>query len=90
MEEKKLETATDKMSLADFLKYKTRAGTLCIIRDGGWRVAAAWIDYEDLFFGGLNYKLLAKDYKSHKWDVMEIATDRRDVNQFIKVLYVDV
>ena len=37
------------MKLYDFLRKKTGARELCVITEGGWTVAAAYIDYEDLF-----------------------------------------
>ena len=37
------------MKLYDFLRKKTGARELCVITEGGWIVATAWIDYEDLF-----------------------------------------
>lgn len=37
------------MKLREFLTKKTGARELCVITEGGWIVATAWIDYEDLF-----------------------------------------
>lgn len=37
------------ITLRTFLREKTKARELCVIRECGWIVAACWIDYEDLF-----------------------------------------
>ena len=37
------------MKLYEYLRKKTEARELCVIREGGWTVATAYIDYEDLF-----------------------------------------
>lgn len=37
------------MTVGEFCRTKTQAKELCVIRQDGWIVASAWIDYEDLF-----------------------------------------
>lgn len=37
------------MTVREFLRKHTDAKELCVIRDSGWIVMTAWIDYEDLF-----------------------------------------
>ena len=39
----------ENMTLYEFLRHKTHANELCVIRDCGDIVASCWTDYEDLF-----------------------------------------
>ena len=54
------------MTLVDFLRTKTQVMELCVIRDGGWRVADCWIDHADLFYipSHLRNKIVKKDVVS--------------------------
>ena len=70
------------MKLKDFLLHQTEAMELCVIRDGGWIVATAWIDNEDLFDRYIQKRLLEREIKSDKWDYLPIVNEN---NACIKV-----
>lgn len=61
------------MTLREFLRTRTNAKELCVIREDGWIVATFWIDYEDLFCGYLNNKLGDKKVKLESWDYISIV-----------------
>lgn len=61
------------MKLRDFLRKKTNAKELCVIRKSGWIVATAWIDYEDLFH--IPHTLADKVVKSDEWDYLPIVNE---------------
>jgi hypothetical protein len=77
------------MTLREFLRTKTNARELCVIRESGWIVAAFWIDCEDLFCGYLDHKLGERKVKSDCWDDLPIVNEN---NACIKVPchYIDV
>lgn len=37
------------MTVRDFCRHETQPLELCVIRDSGYIICTAWIDYEDLF-----------------------------------------
>ena len=56
------------MKLREFLRTKTRALELCVIRESGWIVATCFIDHEDLFCRHLDNKLGDMEVKNDKWE----------------------
>jgi hypothetical protein len=70
------------MTLREFLRTKTNARELCVIRESGWIVASFWIDYEDLFCGYLDNKLGERKVKLDCWDYIPIVNDN---NACIKI-----
>lgn len=75
------------MKLREFLRTKTHAQELCVIRDSGWIVATAWIDYEDLFH--IPPKLADKEVKHNEWGYLPVVNEN---NASIKIPchYIDV
>lgn len=63
------------MKLREFLRTKTRALELCVIRDSGWIVATCFIDHEDLFCRHLDNELGDMQVKSDKWDYLPIVNE---------------
>ena len=61
------------MNVKEFLLYHTRAEELCIILDGGWMCAAAWIDHEDLFIGGIPEGIKNREVKADRWGTLRIC-----------------
>lgn len=75
------------ITLRDFLRTKTDAYELCIIRDEGYIVAAAYIDKEDLFYVPSN--LSERTVKKDEWGELEIVASKK-LMQKISVHYIDV
>lgn len=75
------------MTLRDFLRTKTNAMELCVIRDGGWIVASCWIDYEDLF--AIPNRLADNIVKKDEWGYLSIVNENNACIQ-IPCHYVDV
>ena len=75
------------MKLKDFLMTKTHADQLCIIRDHGWRIAAAYIDSEDLFLSGLHPDLLNTEVIGSIWGSLTLTGQEL---KSIGVLYIDI
>jgi len=75
------------MTLRDFLRTKTNAMELCVIRDGGWIVASCWIDYEDLF--AIPSRLAGNIVKNDEWGYLSIVNENNACIQ-IPCHYVDV
>ena len=75
------------MTLRDFLRKKTNAMELCVIRDGGWIVASCWIDYEDLF--AIPNNLADNIVKNDEWGYLSIVNENNACIQ-IPCHYVDV
>lgn len=75
------------MTLKEFLLKQTNVKELCVIRDSGWIVATAWIDYEDLF--AVPAKLADKKVKKDEWGFLSIVNEN---NAELKVPchYIDV
>lgn len=65
------------MKLYEFLRYKTRAEELCVICDP-WRVAAVWIDHEDLFLRYVHPDLCGKEVIKDDWAQLETKTDKNE------------
>ena len=59
--------------LIHFLKTKTRAYELCVIRENGWIIATCWVDSEDLFL--IPNSLYDKFVKSHAWGYLPIVNE---------------
>lgn len=62
------------MNLKEFLLTKTRAEELCMICDP-WRVAAVWIDHEDLFLNHVDLELACKEVEKDEWETLPICLD---------------
>ena len=75
------------MTLREFLRKKTNAMELCVIRDGGWIVASCWIDYEDLF--AIPNRLADNIVKKDEWGYLSIVNENNACIQ-IPCHYVDV
>ena len=75
------------MTLFKFLREKTKAKELCVIRVCGYIVASAWIDYEDLF--AIPHSLVDKPVKKDEWGFLSIVNEN---NAEIKIPchYIDV
>lgn len=75
------------MRLREFLRKKTNAHELCVIRRDGWIVATCWIDREDLFH--VPSELAGKEVKCAEWGYLPIVNEN---NATVKVSchYVDV
>ena len=61
------------MNVQEFLLHHTRAEELCIVLDGGWTCAAAWIDHEDLFIGGIPEEIRKREVKSDRWGTLRVS-----------------
>lgn len=59
-----------KITLIEFLKYKTQALEVCAIREGGWVTTTVWIDHEDLFARNLPYKLADRYVERDEWGTL--------------------
>ena len=70
------------MKLGEFLLHKTNTMELCAITDGGWVVATAWIDHEDLFMRYIPTNLASKPVKRDYWDYLTIVNEN---NTSIKI-----
>lgn len=55
------------MKLREFLLRQTKAGDVVIITDYGYQIGCTYIDYEDLFLGSLNPRMLENDVKSNRY-----------------------
>ena len=75
------------MTLRDFLRTKTNARELCVIRDAGWIVATCWIDYEDLFH--IPPKLADRVVKKDEWGYIPIVNENNAAMK-IPCHYIDV
>ena len=75
------------MKLFEFLRYKTNANELCVIRESGWIIDACWIDYEDFFL--VHPKIADKEVKKDEWDYLPIVNEN---NAKIKIPchYIDI
>lgn len=58
------------MTVREFLLKRTDAQELCVIRDSGYIVMTAWIDYEDLF--AINNDIGKKNVRSDTWGTIPI------------------
>lgn len=62
------------MTLHDFLRNKAQAEELCIVCNP-WRVAAFWIDHEDLFLRYIDKDLARKEVIKDEWHALPIRSD---------------
>lgn len=76
------------MKLRDFLLYKTKAEELCVICNP-WRVAAVWIDHEDLFIGYVNHSLKEAKVIKDEWKPLETTLDN-GASMYIQAHYIYV
>lgn len=58
------------MTVREFLLKNTKVKELCVIRDSGYIVMTAWIDYEDLF--AINNDIGKKIVRSDTWGIIPI------------------
>lgn len=58
------------MTVREFLLKHTEVHELCVVRDSGYIVMTAWIDYEDLF--AINNDIGKKIVKSDDWGTISI------------------
>jgi len=77
------------MTLREFLRTKTNARELCVIRESGWIVATFWIDYEDLFCGYLDKTLGERKVKLDCWDYLTIV-NKNNAEMKIPCHYIEV
>lgn len=64
------------MTVIEFLRTKTQARELCVLRDSGYIVATAWIDYEDLF--AVTQRIAKQEVKHDEWGTLTIITEHGD------------
>lgn len=76
------------MKLREFLTKKTGARELCVITEGGWIVASAWIDYEDLF--QLPSRLSDAEVVSSTFDTLTVRDDAHSTRSCETVVRVPV
>lgn len=74
------------MTVREFCLKRTQVNELVVIRDSGWIVATAWIDYEDIFRlpDSVKKKLVIKD----EWGKLSIVTEHGD-NIDVPCHYID-
>lgn len=64
------------MTVREFCMKKTQVNELVVIRDCGWIVATAWIDYEDIF--RLPEKTSQLEVISDEWGTINVVTEHGD------------
>lgn len=62
------------MKLREFLLTKTQPLEMCVIKDCGWAVTTAWVDYEDLFMRELSEELAQREVKRDYWENWPIVS----------------
>lgn len=75
------------MTVRDFLLEKTNVHELCVVRDSGYIIMTAWIDYEDLF--AINSKVGERTVKSDEWGKIKIVTQHNDELE-VPCHYIDI
>lgn len=75
------------MSVREFLLNRTDVHELCVVRDSGYIVMTAWIDYEDLF--AINNDIGSKIVKSDTWGTIPIR-DHNGNTVNVECHYIDV
>lgn len=75
------------MILNDFIRHKTNARELCVIRDCGWIVATCWIDNEDLCL--INQNLVYKEVLKDSWGTLLVVNEHNDEVR-IPCHYIDI
>ena len=76
------------MTVQEFLLHHTQIGELCVIRDGGWIVATAWIDSEDLFAGNVAPGIRNLTIQSDSWGTIGVR-DKNGQQTKIPCHYID-
>lgn len=61
------------MTVREFCLRHTQVGELCVIRDSGYILAVAFIDYEDLFT--IHPNISGKKIKSTEWGYLNITNE---------------
>lgn len=64
------------MTVIEFCMKKTQVKELVVIRDCGWIVATAWIDYEDIF--RLPKETSELEVIRDEWGTINIVTEHGD------------
>lgn len=64
------------MTVREFCMKQTQVKELVVIRDCGWIVATAWIDYEDIF--RLSEKTSQLEVISDEWGTIDVVTEHGD------------
>lgn len=75
------------MTVREFCMKKTQVNELVVIRDCGWIVATAWIDYEDIF--RLPEKTSQLEVISDSWGTIPILNQNGNVID-VGCHYIDV
>lgn len=75
------------MTVMNFLLKETRPFEFCVIREGGWIVATAWIDIEDRF--RIDEKIGKKEVISHNWGLL-MTVDRNGDTKFVECHFIDI
>lgn len=78
----------NKMTLYEYLREKTGTRELCVIKEGGWTVATAYIDCEDLF--QVPDRLRDMDVLYVHFDVLTVRDDANSTNELETVVKVPV
>ena len=76
------------MKLYDYLRTQTSAEELCTITEGGWIVATAWIDHEDLFSHNLPRSLADKEVVKTGFSTLIVrdeAHSTKDLETIVRV-----
>lgn len=76
------------MTVQQFLLHHTQVGELCVIRDGGWIVATAWIDVEDLFAGYVGTGIRDRKVQSDSWGTIGVY-DKNGQQTRVPCHYID-
>lgn len=75
------------MIVSEFLSKNTEVKELCVIRDSGYIIMTAWIDYEDLFV--INDKIGNKIVKSDIWGTIPIRNHNGNTIE-VDCHYIDI
>lgn len=78
------------MKLYDYLRTQTSAEELCTITEGGWIVATAWIDHEDLFSHNLPRGLANKEVVKAKFSTLIVRDESHSTKDLETVVRVPV
>ena len=75
------------MTLFKFCRTQTQVKELCVIRDEGYIIATAWIDYEDLF--RLPESISNCEVIDDEWDFIPIVNEN-GCKIYIPCHYIDI
>lgn len=64
------------MTVREFCMKQTQVKELVVIKDCGWIVSTAWIDYEDIF--RLPEKTSQLEVISDEWGTLDVVTEHGD------------